>query len=96
MQVISKRCKEFLEKMNAEPIATELLAQGLITQPVERSIKQSNSKEESNSHLLTFLKGDASTDQVQECLKYAAEAKGYGRMNAFAARVLQEIQQGLQ
>ena len=96
VQVITKRCKEFLGEMDAEAIATQLLAQGLITQPVDRSIKQSNSKEESNSHLLTFLKEGASADQVQECLKYATEAKGHGRMNAFAARILQEIQQGLQ
>ena len=96
MQVISTRCEKFLAEMNSEAIAAKLFNQELIPERVKRCIMQSMSKEDANNHLLTFLREDASTDQVQGILEVAAEAKGYGRMKAFAARVLQEIQQGLQ
>ena len=96
MRVVRRRCIEFLEEMDAKKIARKLADEGLITKSVECQIKESNSKEEANFCLLSFLKLGASTDQVQNILKYAAEVKGDERMNAFAARILQEIQQGLQ
>ena len=96
MQVIGKRCKDFLAEMNSEAIATKLFNQELIPERVKRCIMQSMSREDANSSLLAFLKKDASADQVLGILEVAVEAKGYGRMNAFADRILQEIQQGLQ
>ena len=96
MQVIRKRCKEFREEMDSEVIATKLFDQELIPERVKRCIMQSMSIEDANSSLLDFLKKKACTDQVLGILKVAAEEKGYGRMNAFANGILQEIQQGLQ
>ena len=96
MQVIRKRCEKFLEEMNGKVIATKLKNMHLIPSRVEGCIMQYVSREDANNQLLTFLREDASADQVLGILKVAAEEKCYGRMNAFANGILKEIQQGLQ
>ena len=93
MQVIKEHAVKFGEEMNAKAIAAQLRDQDLIPEMIEVRIKQSESKENGNSHLLRFLKEEADTKQVLEILKSAAEAKSYGRMNAFAVILLQKIQQ---
>ena len=95
MQVVKRHAEEFLEEMNAEAIATDLGAQDLIPEDVQRCISQPKSRKDANYALLTFLKERAVTGQVLKILKIAAKVQSEGRMNAFADNLLQEIQQSL-
>lgn len=81
--------------MNSEAIAANLRVLELIPEGVEHRIKQSTSKEDANSHLLNFLKEEATGDQVQRILKFASEKPAYGRMSEFAVSILQKMQTGL-
>ena len=81
--------------MNTEAIATDLKARKLIPQDVQCDISQSQTRKDANGALLAFLEDRADTKQVLNILKIAAEVQSEGRMNAFAKKLLQEIQQSL-
>ena len=95
VQVIKKQAKEFLSEMDAKAIARALHGLSLIPEPVKNSILQSMSTQDANAELLTFLKGQASEDQMKAIFKFASEQTDLGRMSEFAADVLQKLQQGL-
>ena len=93
MQVIKKNSKRFLQEMNAKAIALTLYGQDLIPESVKHDIETSKCREDSNGHLLMYLKEDATEEQVQGVFKVASETE-YGRMSDFAAKFLQTLQQG--
>ena len=95
MQVVQSHTKEFLEKMNSKVLAPQLKALKIIPESVECDILQSKSREEANSYLLNHLKEDADEESVREVFRIASEKTGYGKMKAFAAGVLRELQQGV-
>ena len=92
MQVVQKHAEEFLEKMNSKVIAPQLRVLELIPENIEYRILQSESKEDANINLLKHLKADADDETVREVFRIAYEKTGYGKMNAFAASVLRELQ----
>ena len=92
VQVVQKHAKEFLEKMNSKDIAPKLRVLKLIPESVECHIRQSESKEDANIHLLNHLKADADDETVKEVFRIASEKAGYGKMNRFAAGMLKELQ----
>ena len=92
MQVVKRYTKEFLEKMNSKALAPQLKALGLIPEAVECNILQSNNMAHANAHLLNHLKEDADEETVREVFRIASEKESYGKMKAFAAGVLRELQ----
>ena len=84
--------KEFLEKINSKVLAPQLKGLELIPDAVECDILQSKSKEEANAHLLDRLKEDTDEEAVREVFRIASVKTGYGKMKAFAAGVLRELQ----
>ena len=92
VQVVQDHAKEFLEKMNSKVLVPQLKALELIPEAVVCDILQSMSKEEANSHLLNHLKEDADEEAVREVFRIASVKTGYGKMKAFAAGVLRELQ----
>ena len=92
VQVVQKHAEEFLEKMDSKVIALQLRALGLIPENVECRIRQSESKEDANAHLLIHLKEDADDETVKEVFRIASGKAGYQKMNRFAASVLNELQ----
>ena len=92
LQVLQTQAKEFLEKMSSKVLAPLLKVLELIPEAVECDIRQSRSKEEANAHLLSHLKEDADEETVREVFRIASEKAGYGKMKAFAAGVLRELQ----
>ena len=95
MKVIKENSKRFLQEMNAKAIALTLRVLDLIPERIEYHIQHSMSRGEANGHLLTYLKEDATEEQVLAVFKVASEEAGYGRMSEFAANVLQKLQQGM-
>ena len=93
MQVINENSKRFLQEMNAKAIALTLRVLDLIPERIEYHIQHSMSRGDANGHLLTYLKEDATEEQVQGVFKVASETE-YGRMSDFAAKFLQTLQQG--
>ena len=92
VQVVQKRAKEFLEKMDSKVIAPQLRVLELIPESVENDILQSKSKEDANAHLLKHLKEDADDETMKEVFRIASGIAGYRKMNRFAASVLKELQ----
>ena len=92
MQVVQDHTEESLEKMSSKVLAPQLKALELIPEAVECDIHQSRSKEEANAHLLNNLKEDADEETVREVFRIASEKAGYGKMKAFAAGMLRELQ----
>ena len=92
MQVVQDHAEKFLEKMNSKVLAPQLKVLELIPETVECDIRQSRSKEEANAHLLSHLKENADEETVREVFRIASEKAGYGKMKAFAASVLRELQ----
>ena len=92
VQVVQDHVEEFLEKINFKVLAPQLKALELIPESVECDILQSKSKEEANPYLLNHLKEDADEESVREVFRIASEKTGYGKMKAFAAGVLRELQ----
>ena len=92
VQVVQKRANEFLEKMNSKVIAPQLRVLELIPESVKYDILQSKSKEDANAHLLNHLKEDADDETMKEVFRIASGKAGYGKMNRFAASVLNELQ----
>ena len=88
VQVVQDHAAEFLEKMNSKVLAHQLKALELIPEAVE-------CKEEANAHLLNHLKEDADEEAVRKVFRIAFVKTGYGKMKAFAAGVLRELQWGL-
>ena len=64
----------------------------LIPESVVCDILQSKSKEEANAHLLNHLKEDTDEEAMWEVFRIASVKTGYGKMKAFAAVVLRELQ----
>ena len=95
VQVIEEHRQKFLKEMDAKAIAKVLCGQRLIPEPVKNSILQSMSTEDANVELLTFLKAQASENQMEAIFKFASEQTDYGRMSEFATYILQKLQQGL-
>ena len=93
--MIKENAQEFLKEMNAKAIALTLRVLDLIPERVEHHIDHSASKEDANAHLLTFLKEEATKEQVQGVFKVASENVEYGRMSGFAAKIQQNLQTGL-
>ena len=75
-------------KMNSKVLTPQLNA----LEAVECDICQSRSKEEANVHLLNHLKEDADEETVKEVFRIVSEKTGYGKMKAFAAGVLRQLQ----
>ena len=92
MQVLKKHAKEFLEKMNSKVLAPQLKALRLIPEAVKCNILQSNNMADANAHLLNHLEEDADEETVRDVFRIASEKEGYGKMKAFAAVVLRELQ----
>ena len=95
VQVIEEHRQEFLKEMDAKTIAKALWGRHLIPEPVKNSILQSMCTEDANVELLTFLKSQASENQIEAIFKFVSEQTDYGRMSEFATYVLQKLQQGL-
>ena len=84
----------FLQEMNAAAISRSLGAIDLIPERLVHVITPSTNREDCNAELLAFLMDDASKEQILGVFRVAFECKGYGRMNSFAAGILQHLQQG--
>lgn len=85
--------KKFLDIMCAEEIARHLRAMDLIPEATKRDIlERSRDGEDANNYLLMYLKDKAKEETVREILKYASEVPGYGKMNVFAASLLEKLQ----
>ena len=94
VQVIQENSKRFLVEMNAKAVAMTLFVLEVIPERVKYDIDHSKSREDANGHLLTFLKKDATEEQVLQVFKAASGVSGYGMMNEFAASILHRLQQG--
>ena len=94
VQVIQIHAQEFLEKMNSEVIATQLETLALIPERVKNDILHSKRREDGNAHLFRHLKEDANERTAVEIFRVASEESGYGKMNDFAAFMLNELQGG--
>ena len=92
MQVVQEHAEKFLTEMSCKEIASKLKVFQLIPEAVEWDILQSRSKEQANTRLLNHLMKEADDETVRKILKIASEEEAYGRMNAFAASVLRELQ----
>lgn len=92
MQVLQEHGKAFLSEMNSKAIAVTLRSLSIIPDDVATVIQDSNSREKANGLLLTFLKEDATVDQVQRIFGIAKNTE-YGRMKTFAADILEKLQQ---
>ena len=92
VQVVQKHANEFLKEMSCKEIASKLKTFKLIPEAVECDILQSRSKEQANNHLLNYLMERADGETVRKILRFASEEEAYGRMNAFAASMLKELQ----
>ena len=95
MQVIEEHCQKFLDEMDANAIAMVLCGRRLIPERVKNSILWSMSTEDANVELLTFLKAQASENQMEAIFKVVSEQTDYGRMSEFATYILKKLQQGL-
>ena len=93
MQVIQEHAAKFLNEMNSEEIASQLKVLNLIPESVEHCIQHSTCREDANGHLLTYLKKDATEEQVRGVFTIASQ--NYGRMSEFAANLLQKLLKGL-
>ena len=93
--MIKENAQEFLKEMNAKAIAMTLKVLDLIPERVEHQINHSVSKEDANAHLFTFLKEEATEEEVQGVFKVASENVEYGRMSSFAVNIQQKLQTGL-
>lgn len=71
-------------------ISTTLKALDLIPESVAYDIQHSKCREDANGHLLTFLKEEATREQVQGVFQIASVKAGYGRMKEFTADFLQK------
>ena len=89
-----EHAQRFLKEMKSEAIAATLKVMGLIPAEIEHDINHSKSREKANGHLWTFLKQEATEEQVLEVFKVAYEKAGYGKMNKLAADILELLQQG--
>ena len=78
--------------MNSKVLVPQLKALELILEAVVCGILQSKSKEEANAHLLNHLKEDANEEAVREVFRISSVKTGYGKMKAFAAGMLKELQ----
>ena len=87
--------EQFLQEMKSTALAQRLRALSLIPQEVENIIQHSRSEEAANQCLLTFLKENASEEQVLGVFRSASEMEGFGRMQNFAADILHQLQRGL-
>ena len=94
VQVIKKQAKEFLSEMDAKAIARALHGLELIPESVKNSILQSMSTQDANVELLTFLRSQATEDQMKAIFQCASEQTVHGNMSAFAASILKQLPQG--
>ena len=94
-QIIQDHAEKFLEEMNSAVLAPQLKVLGLIPETVESKVLQSKNKKDASAHLLNHLKADADEESVMEVFRIASKEEGYGRMKAFAAGMLRQLQQGL-
>ena len=94
VQIIRTHAKTFLSEMNCKAIASQLRTLELIPESVESDILHSKNKEEGNAHLLNHLKEEADEVTVRKVFRVASEKTGYGKMNTFAAFMLNELQWG--
>ena len=94
MQMIGEHSQEFLQEMNAKAIALRLKVSELIPESVKYDIDHSKCGDDANAHLLTFLKEQATGDQLQGILQIASEKPDHGRMSKFATKLLQQLLQG--
>ena len=84
---------KFLEIMCAEEMSLQLRSLGHITDALKRDIcNRSRDKKDANSHLLMYLIEKADEGRVRKILEYASTMEGYGKMNAFAASLLEKLQ----
>ena len=95
MKVLEEQSPTFLQEMNSTAIAPTLRGLGLIPARVSNGIQRSECREDANQCLLTFLKEDATEEQVLCVFRSASEEKSFGRMHKFAADILQQLQRGL-
>ena len=95
VQVLEEQSQIFLQVMNSTAIVQkkEVRRLGLIPERVI-NIKHT-SREDANECLLTFLKEEATEEQVLGVFKVASEERSFGRMSKFAADILQRLQRGL-
>ena len=92
VQVVQKHAEEFLEKMDSKVIAPQLRVLELIPESVEYDILHSKTEGNANAHLLKHLKVQANVETLREVFRIASKETGYGKMSAFAAGVLRELQ----
>ena len=92
MQVVQKHAKEFLEKMDSKVIAPQLRVLELIPESVEYDILHSKTEGNANARLLKHLKVQANVETMREVFRIASKETGYGKMSAFAAGMLRELQ----
>ena len=95
MKVLEEQSQTFLQEMKSTAIAPTLRGLGLIPEEIRNDIQHSRCKEAANQCLLTFLKEDATEEQVLGVFKSASEEKSFGRMHKFAADILHQMQRGL-
>ena len=91
-EVLDTRVEEFLREMSSQDIAQILQVYGYIPQSVETDINNSKSRSDANIQLLRFLRNEASDEQIKGTLHYATNSKAYGRMAAFAQKMLDQIE----
>ena len=91
VQVVQDHAEEVLEKMHSKGLVPQLKALELFTK-VKCDILRSDSKEETNAHLLSHLKKDADEEAVGGVFRIASEKTGYEKMKVLAASVLRELQ----
>ena len=95
MKVLEERSQPFLQEMNSKEITAKFRGLDLIPERVNNDIQHSRSRKDANQCLLTFLKEDATEKQVHDVFTSASEEKTFGRMCAFAADTLRQLQRGL-
>ena len=92
VQVVQEHAEEFLEKMNSKVIAPQLRVLELIPESVECDILHSKTEGNANAHLLKHLKEQANVEMMRKIFRIASKETGFGKMSAFAAGMLKELQ----
>ena len=93
-KLIKDSTPDFRDKMNSHDIAKSLKVMDYISPEAEHDISHAKSRVGSNDCLLEYLQENQDDmEKVKGIFKIAAEKPGYGKMNKFAAGMLDKLEE---
>ena len=82
---------DFLKDMKAEAVCRKLALKGVIPEEVKTDITRARSTGEANQILYSHLQEQGTEADLRQLCEVASMAKGYGKMNELARRILEEL-----